>query len=184
MIRTNYSYSIVLKKVKFQLKSHQLMQQLAVFFLATVMMLIIPIESVLAQTADDNAMAPADETGQMGSPLKQLVMGVDPHQIQCKSGQSLVFKASNWRPACVNDSTLQALQERGWIASSEPSDEDLMKMKDEYVSTSRIKPTTEEGGVSIDENVTIEETTNTASNQTKSHNYSIDLKENVDIGAK
>lgn len=161
------------------------MQQLAAFFLATVvMLLIVPIGSVLAQTTGGSMMTPADETNNAYSPLKQLVMGVDPNQIQCKSGQSLVFKASNWRPACVNESALQVLQQRGWIASSEPSDEDLTKMKDDYVSTSRIKPTTEKGGVSIDENVTIEETTNTASNETKSHNYSIDLKENVDIGAK
>jgi YVTN family beta-propeller protein len=54
------------------------------------------------------------------SPLKQFSSGVDPQNITCKDGLSLVFKKSNSQPACVNHSSIQKLIERGWAANLTP----------------------------------------------------------------
>jgi YVTN family beta-propeller protein len=61
------------------------------------------------------------------SPLKQFSSGIDPHNVECKDGFSLVLKKSNFNPACVKISSVQKLIERGW--ASEYSPEHKMEMK-------------------------------------------------------
>jgi len=48
------------------------------------------------------------------SPLKQVSTGIDPHNVICKEGLELIFKKSNFNPACVKPSSIEKLIERGW----------------------------------------------------------------------
>jgi len=54
------------------------------------------------------------------SPLKQFSFGIAPHEVQCKEGFSLVFKNTNFHPACVQSSSAQKLIERGWASDHSP----------------------------------------------------------------
>jgi carboxymethylenebutenolidase len=47
-------------------------------------------------------------------PLKQISVGVDPSNVTCTEGKSLVLKQSNGLPACVNVSSIEKLITRGW----------------------------------------------------------------------
>lgn len=78
----------------------------------------------------------------MKSPLKQFKAGVDPHDIQCREGFELVFKAADWSPACVKTSSVARIIAMGWAADQDATkammDEKMMKddsmdksMKDE-----------------------------------------------------
>jgi hypothetical protein len=90
------------------------------------------------ELGEEIAQEEVEDTTQEGladSPLRQMVSGVDPHEITCKTGQVLVFKASNWRPSCINESNFDALLARGWIASHDPTHDDLLNMQDAYIAT-------------------------------------------------
>ncbi len=50
------------------------------------------------------------------SPLKQLSAGIEPHNVMCKDGLELIFKKSNFHPACVKPSSIEKLIERGWAS--------------------------------------------------------------------
>ena len=63
----------------------------------------------------------------MASPIKQMKMGVDVHKIQCKSGHELVFKSTNWSPACVKPSSVARLVEIGWASNHMPSEHTMME---------------------------------------------------------
>ncbi len=94
-------------------------------------------DEMMEDTMEDEMMEDTMEEEMMevvDSPLAQMVSGVEPHEIQCKTGQTLVFKASNWRPACVNESSLDVLSLRGWVANHDPTHDDLMKMHDDYMA--------------------------------------------------
>jgi YVTN family beta-propeller protein len=54
------------------------------------------------------------------SPLKQFFSGMDPHEIKCKNGLSLIFKNSNFNPACVKPSSIQKLIDWGWAMDHAP----------------------------------------------------------------
>ena len=73
----------------------------------------------------------------MASPRKQMKMGVDVHQIQCKSGHELVFKSTNWSPSCVKSSSVARLVEIGWASNHVPTEDEMMKkdslMKDKMM---------------------------------------------------
>lgn len=58
------------------------------------------------------------------SPKKQLMSGVDVHEIQCNDGYDLVLKATDWSPACCKSSSVDQLIQRGWAA-----DHDIMHNK-------------------------------------------------------
>ncbi|HXG74564.1 MAG TPA: hypothetical protein VNK44_07085 [Candidatus Nitrosotenuis sp.] len=131
-------------------------------------------DTVMQDTTNDNML----------SPLRQLMAGTDPHQIQCKTGQHLVFKASNWRPACINESSLAVLMDRGWVSSHDPSHDDLMKMM-EGIPKSEEPEAPEDDSVKIEEDVVLEEET-VPGNETESEpqNYTIELRESMDMGAQ
>ena len=127
------------------------------------------------------AMAP-----HLDSPLKQMSMGTDPHEIQCKSGYKLVFKASNWSPACIKESSFQTLLTWGWASNHDPSHEDMQKMMDEYAVT-HPKETEKEDHANMNENMDVTEksTTNSTSADVKTpQNHTVNLSESMDMGTQ
>jgi len=85
----------------------------------------------------DEKMMKGNMMEHMASPRKQMKMGVDVHQIQCKSGHELVFKSTDWSPACVKSSSVARLVEIGWASNHIPSEDEMMKkdsmMKDKMM---------------------------------------------------
>jgi hypothetical protein len=82
---------------------------------------------------DEKYMMKDNMMNHMASPKKQMKMGVDAHLIQCKSGHELVFKSTDWSPACVKSSSVTRLVEIGWASNHIPSEDEMMKdsmMKD------------------------------------------------------
>ena len=79
------------------------------------------VEMMDSKTMKDNLM------GHMDSPRKQMKMGVDVHNIQCKSGHELVFKSTNWSPSCVKSSSVARLVEIGWASNHMPSEHKMME---------------------------------------------------------
>ena len=57
---------------------------------------------------------PPIETGKLVSPKKQASQGIDPPAVKCNEGLFLVLKFSDNSPACVKQSTVDILYERGW----------------------------------------------------------------------
>ena len=57
------------------------------------------------------------------SPKKQMATGIDPHNVMCKEGLELIFKSSNFQPACVKPSSVEKLIERGWADKHNPNHE-------------------------------------------------------------
>ncbi|HXW01863.1 MAG TPA: hypothetical protein VD828_00635, partial [Candidatus Nitrosotenuis sp.] len=144
-------------------------------------------EQVMEEVMDDTVMEDTMMEEPVASPLKQMAMGVDPHEIQCDSGQKLVFKSSNWRPACVNESSFDILLERGWVSSHDPSHEDLTKMIDDYLATQPevIEEPENDGEIQIEEDVTMEGETDTdGGNQTEPQSHTIELREDMEMGAQ
>lgn len=75
----------------------------------------------------DDKMVKGNMMDSMASPRAQMKMGVDIHQIQCKSGHELVFKSTNWSPACVKSSSVSQLVKIGWASNHIPSEDEIMK---------------------------------------------------------
>jgi hypothetical protein len=145
-------------------------------------------EQVMEDTMmEDEMMEDTMMDEPVASPLKQMAMGVDPHEIQCNDGQKLVFKSSNWRPACVNESSFDILLERGWVSSHDPSHEDLAKMIDDYMATQPevIEEPEDDGQIEIEEDVMMEGETDTdGGNQTEPQSHTIELREDMEMGAQ
>lgn len=123
------------------------------------------------------------------SPLAQLTMGVDPHDIECKTGQKLVFKATNWSPACINESSLPILSARGWVAAHDPTHEDLAKMVEDHTAKYppvEETPEEEESQVEVEEGIEVEEEAsagNGNSTEPEPQSHTIELREDMDMGA-
>lgn len=123
------------------------------------------------------------------SPLAQLTMGVDPHDIECKTGQKLVFKATNWSPACINESSLPILSARGWVAAHDPTHEDLAKMVEDHMAKYppvEETPEEEDSQVEVEEGIEVEEEAsagNGNSTEPEPQSHTIDLREDMDMGA-
>ncbi len=47
-------------------------------------------------------------------PLEQVKAGVAPKDVQCKQGFTLIFKAEDGSPACVDPAIAPILAQRGW----------------------------------------------------------------------
>lgn len=141
-------------------------------------------ETMTDEDLADDAMMEDNTDDVVVSPLRQLMAGTDPHEIQCKTGQHLVFKASNWRPVCINESSLDILKSRGWVSNHDPSHDDLMKMME---SIPKLEETEvpEDDSVEIEEDVVVEEET-IPGNETEAEpqNYTIELRESMDMGAQ
>jgi hypothetical protein len=125
------------------------------------------------------------------TPLKQMMFGVDPHEIQCKDGQVLVFKASNWRPSCVNESSFDVLSARGWVTSHDPTHEDLAKMQDDYMAKhASEEETKDKSQIEIEEEVSMEDKTSNNGTDTKTEgemepqSYTIELREDMSMSSQ
>ena len=53
-------------------------------------------------------------SGELESPRKQIKLGVAPEKITCNEGQILMLKSSGM-PACVKSTSVEKLEDRGWI---------------------------------------------------------------------
>lgn len=144
-------------------------------------------EAMNEETTDDSSIGMEETTmeSHVDSPLKQMSMGVDPHQIQCSAGHKLVFKASNWYPACVKESSFQTLSSWGWIANHDPSDDDLTMMMDDYM-TKYPQETEQETETQMEESMDINDnsTSTNSTEQPEPKSSSIDLSESMEIGAQ
>lgn len=151
----------------------------------------VPEEVTDEDLADDSMMP--EETmvlTQVLSPLAQLTMGVDPHEIECKSGQKLVFKATNWTPACINESSLPILSARGWVAAHDPTHEDLAKMVEDHMAKQPVEevPSEEDSQIDVEEGIEVEEeaipgTDNSTEPAPEPQSHTVELREDMDMGA-
>jgi hypothetical protein len=124
----------------------------------------------------------ATMTEKVASPRQQLMSGTDPHEIQCADGMKLVFKASNFHPACIKESSYQVLLQRGWASDHDPSHEDLAEM----MKGMPIKETddTSNEEVEMDEKMNMEEeSTMGNSTEVTPQSYTIELSEAMEMGA-
>jgi hypothetical protein len=124
-----------------------------------------PDEQVIEEEMSETPEEPLD------SPLMQLASGVNPDEIQCGQSQVLIFKASNSRPTCVEESRFDVLISRGWLAFYDPT---LYTAMGEAISA---EPQ--------DDTVTDEETVDedeTEPGETQGKDYSVDLGESLDLG--
>lgn len=124
----------------------------------------------------------ATMTEKVASPRQQLMSGTDPHEIQCADGMKLVFKASNFHPACIKESSYQVLLQRGWASDHDPSHEDLAEM----MKGMPIKETddTSNDEVEMDEKMNMEEESTTGnSTEVTPQSYTIELSEAMEMGA-
>lgn len=138
------------------------------------------------QATTDSSSMETMTASSVASPLKQLSMGVDPHQIQCAVGHKLVFKASNWHPACVKESSFETLSSRGWVANHDPSHEDLTKMMEEHMAKYPAEPS-QGSETHMEENMNVDGTSATNSTGTdapKPKSHTIDLSESMEMGAQ
>lgn len=143
-------------------------------------------EEMTDDTMEDDSMETVEE---VASPLQQLKSGVDPHEIQCGDGLQLVFKASNFRPMCIKESSHAVLLQRGWASEHDPSHEDLMGMlegipKDEVMEETDETMDETDDEVILEEEVEVEEDT-TSGNGTEPtpQSYTIELAESMEMGA-
>lgn len=116
-------------------------------------------------------------------PLRQVAMGVDPHDIECRTGHVLVFRANNWMPACVQQQTHSILLERQWASDHDPSHEDLKKMVDDHLAKHPQVPV-ERDTIEIDEGIVVD--AGTGLNGTavpEPQSYTIELREDMEMGA-
>ena len=74
------------------------------FFLAAIAVLLFSSFQDSSSESTDGYM----------SPRMQVLQGVLPSDVNCKSGFDLIFKASNNMPFCVKPETAKRLVERGW----------------------------------------------------------------------
>lgn len=151
-------------------------------------------EATGEETADDSAVAMAETTmleTKINSPLKQMSMGVDVHQIQCSPEYKLVFKASNWNPACVKESSFQTLSAWGWIASHDPSHEELATMLANHMAKHppiQDTETEQDNEAQMEENMDVDDdassTNGTSTDQPEPQSHTINLSESMDMGAQ
>jgi hypothetical protein len=92
---------------------------------------------------------------EIASPLQQLKSGTDPHEIQCGDGMQLVFKASNFRPACIKESSHDILVQRGWVSDHDPSHEELAEMV-ESIPKDEVMEEETEGEIELEEEIEVE----------------------------
>mgnify|MGYP007100963112 CR=1 FL=1 len=75
-----------------------------IFILAAVtLMITISVPVVNAEITED-----------IVSPKKQVMAGVDMHEIQCREGYELVLKSGELSPVCCKSSSVEKLIQRGW----------------------------------------------------------------------
>ena len=61
------------------------------------------------------------------SPNLQMRYSLDPHDVVCRSNFELIFKKTNFQPACVKPTSVERLIERGWTSGHDPQHMDMNK---------------------------------------------------------
>ena len=146
-------------------------------------------ESVEEGAMEDDAEVMEDEMeatmmeDDVDSPRQQLMSGTDPHEIACGTGLQLVFKATNFHPACVKESSYQVLLQRGWVSDHDPSHEELAGLIAGLpVPEETTGETPEE--VEIEEGIDIEEESATGNGtEVTPQSHTIELSESMEMGA-
>ena len=65
-------------------------------------------------------------------PLKQINSVEDIQEIICRDeNHRLIFKKGTGNPACVRESTMQKLIERGWVSDYSPQHTDIIEKEEE-----------------------------------------------------
>jgi hypothetical protein len=147
------------------------------------------MEDTMEEMPEDEVMEDAMETTMMEeitSPLQQLKSGTDPHEIQCGDGMQLVFKASNFRPACIKESSHDVLLQRGWVSDHDPSHEELTGMMENIPKDEVMEEETEETEeeIELDEEIEVEgDSTPTNGTEPTQQSYTIELAESMEMGA-
>ncbi len=59
------------------------------------------------------------------SPKLQMNYSLDPHDVVCKADYELIFKSTNFQPACVKPSSVEKLIKRGWASGHDPQHMDM-----------------------------------------------------------
>lgn len=149
-------------------------------------------EAVGDDVTEEEVMEDEMETTMMekiASPRQQLVSGTDPHEIQCADGMQLVFKASNFHPACVKESSYQVLLQRGWVSDHDPSHEELsgliagLPVPEETMEETPDEETEDEEIV-MEEDIEMEEDSTTGNGtEITPQSHTIELSESMEMGA-
>ena len=147
-------------------------------------------ESMEEGTMEDDAEVMEDEMeatmmdDDVDSPRQQLMSGTDPHEIQCADGMKLVFKATNFHPACVKESSYQVLLQRGWVSDHDPSHEELAGLIAGLPVPEETSDEETPDEVEIEEGIDIEEES-AAGNGTEitPQSHTIELSESMEMGA-
>jgi hypothetical protein len=122
------------------------------------------------------------------SPRQQLMSGTDPHEIQCADGMQLVFKASNFHPACIKESSYQVLLQRGWVSEHDPSHEELSELiaglpVPEETSEETPDEETEDEEIVMEEGIEMEEDSTTGNGtEITPQSHTIELSESMEMG--
>jgi hypothetical protein len=122
------------------------------------------------------------------SPRQQLMSGTDPHEIQCADGMQLVFKASNFHPACIKESSYQVLLQRGWVSEHDPSHEELSELiaglpVPEETTEETPDEETEDEEIVMEEDVELEEDSTTGNGtEITPQSHTIELSESMEMG--
>ena len=154
-------------------------------------------EAVEEDTMEDDAEVMDDEmeTTMMEeeepilSPRQQLMSGTDPHEIVCGADLQLVFKATNFHPACVKESSYQVLLQRGWISDHDPSHEELAGMiaelpVQEEATEETSDEETEDEEIVMEEGIEMEEDSTTGNGtEITPQSHTIELSESMEMGA-
>ena len=89
--------------------------------------LVLALMTLVGTTISYHTASAEEVIGDNMSPKKQVMSGVDVHEIQCKDGFELILKASDWSPACCKSSSVDTLIERGWAANHDTTHDMMME---------------------------------------------------------
>jgi hypothetical protein len=141
------------------------------------------MEETMEDTMEEEMLTTA---APVASPLQQLKSGTDPHEIQCGEGMKLVFKASNFRPSCIKESSYDILSQRGWVSAHDPSHEELAGMVESIPKDEVMEETPEETEeeIELEEEVEVEESASSGNGtEPTPQNHTIELSESMEMGA-
>ena len=85
---------------------------------------IFVLVAITLMTTASFPMASAENTV---SPKKQLMSGVDMHEIQCREGYELILKSGELSPACCKSASVEKLIQRGWAVDEDTMHDKMME---------------------------------------------------------
>ena len=67
--------------------------------------------------------SPITKSFNRSSPFGQIKLGIAIDLVQCKEGQELVIRSTNFLPTCINAENVEKLREKGWAISEKEQQE-------------------------------------------------------------